>query len=66
MWILILTLLTNNGAALTTAGGFDTKKSCEVAGQAWQKESKDWGFHVSGYYRCVNKANIPPDFNYKK
>ena len=57
MWILILTLLNSNVAALTTAE-FDTKEACEVAGQSWQKELKDWKRMVLGYYRCVSKTSL--------
>lgn len=64
MWILILTLLTNTGAALTSAE-FDSKKACEVAGSAWSKDmNKKIG--VSASYRCVSKANLPPDHIYNK
>ena len=65
MWILILTLLTNNGSALTSAE-FDTKKACEVAGQTWKDEAKRWGPDVISNYRCVSKANLPPNHIYNK
>ena len=64
MWILILTLLTNTGAALTTAE-FDTKKACIEAGSTWNKDmNRKLG--VSASYRCVSKANLPPDHIYNK
>ena len=64
MWILILTLLTNTGAALTTAE-FDTKKACIEAGSTWNKDmNKKLG--VSASYRCVSKANLLPNHIYNK
>ena len=64
MWILILTLLTTAGPALTSAE-FDTKKACTEAGSSWSTDMNK-KFGVSASYRCVSKANLPPDHIYNK
>lgn len=56
MWILILTLITSTGTAITTAE-FDGKNACEIAGQTW-KQSINKGFggnRPTIEYNCVSK-----------
>lgn len=39
MWILIMTMVTFNGAAIGTAE-FNTKQACEVAATEWSEKMK--------------------------
>lgn len=41
MWLLILTLITDHGAAVTTVSGFKTAKECMQAGADWSSDTME-------------------------
>lgn len=48
MWILILSLYSGQGVAMTTTE-FRSKDACEVAGSSWAEQASSW----SRKYICV-------------
>lgn len=55
VWILILTLTFQNGAAVTTAE-FNTKELCVVAGERWK--IKNGSSSVNAEFQCSPKGNL--------
>lgn len=54
MWILILTLVSGNGLALSTAE-FNSEHACKQAGNEWLQNAD--GALRAAYFTCANKGD---------
>lgn len=55
MWILIITLLSSDGSAMTSAE-FYTESACNKAGDEWSKQTGANAFRTRNYL-CVSKGD---------
>ncbi len=54
MWVLIITLVSGNGLALSTAE-FNSEYACKEAGNQWMKHAD--GVFRGAYFTCASKGD---------
>lgn len=54
MWMLILTIITGHGAAVTGAPGFKSEAACQAAAATWSAQMKRDGY-VAYYAVCAKQ-----------
>lgn len=52
MWILILTLMTGEGAMVSSVPGFTSETTCRAAGAEWQGQAADLRRSVRAAFIC--------------